>query len=278
MLFLKSENFPTFFYFMQIIKNILIFILLINVSFAQTDTTKNNIKKIVFISDAAIYTVAYSGMYFLWYKNNDKQNFHFFNDSKEWLQMDKVGHGFSSYYITNILYNEFNYSGLKQNKSIYYSYLSGFLTVSTIEIFDGFYKNWGASLSDVSANFVGSSIFFLQQKIWNEQKIIPKFSFHKTKFANARPELLGSNTMQNIFKDYNGQTYWLSVNINSFLHYKNFPNWLNVAFGYSATGMVGGSDNSFLTLTYPNTLRQREYLISLDIDLRKIKTKLTKKI
>lgn len=262
---------------MYLFKIVLLFIFLINVSVAQTDSVKcsntNNRKKIVLITDASLYTVSYSGMYFLWYKNNDKQKFHLFNDSKEWLQMDKVGHGFSSYYITNIINTELNWAGYKAKTVNNISYLSGVLIVSTVEVFDGFYKNWGASLSDISANFIGSTMFFVQQKFWNEQKIVPKFSFHKTDFSYVRPELLGNNIYQNIFKDYNGQTYWLSVNINSFLHYDNFPDWLNIAFGYSATGMVGGSDNSIFVGKYPNSLRQREYLMSLDFDLRKIKTK-----
>ncbi len=258
---------------MRIFKIILFFILSINILFAQNDTIKNNRKKIILTSNISLYTISYSGMYFLWYKNNEEQKFHFFNDSKEWLQMDKVGHGFSSYYITNIIYNEFNWAGYSYKQSNNYSLLSGFLTVSTIEIFDGFYKNWGASISDISANFIGSSLFFAQQKFWREQRIIPKFSFHKTNFANIRPELLGNNLMQNIFKDYNGQTYWLSANINSFFNLDKFPDWLNLAVGYSATGMIGGSDNSFLPVEYPNTLRQRQYLLSLDINLQKIKTK-----
>jgi len=254
-------------------KIILILIVLINVSFAQNDTIKNNRKRIILISNISLYTTSYSGMYFLWYKNNDKQKFHFFDDSKEWLQMDKTGHAFSSYYITKIIYNELNWAEYSKKQSLNYSLLSGFLTVSTIEILDGFYKNWGASLSDISANFIGSSSFYIQQKIWEEQRIIPKFSFSKTSYSKVRPELLGDNTIQNIFKDYNGQTYWLSANINSFINSNKFPDWLNIAFGYSAKGMIGGSNNSFLLHEYPNSLRQRQYFFSLDIDLRKIKTK-----
>ena len=49
--------------------------------------------------------------------------------------------------------------------------------------------------------------------------------------------------MQQVLKDYNGQTYWLSANIWSFNKESNFPRWLNVAFGYGADGMLYGENN-----------------------------------
>lgn len=248
-------------------------ILYLNNLFAQNDSLQKKRQNIILISNVSIYSISYTGMYFLWYKNNEKQNFHFFNDSKEWLQMDKVGHGFSTYYISKTIYNELEWANIDNKKSLNSSLLYGFVTVSTIEIFDGFYKNWGASISDVSANLIGGSMFYFQQKIWNEQKITPKFSFHQTNYSKVRPSLLGDNLAMNIFKDYNGQTYWLSFNIKSILNINNFPSWLNFDFGYSAKGMIGGSNNSFSPYLYPNNIRKRQYLFSLDLDLRKIKSK-----
>ncbi|TAD94403.1 MAG: hypothetical protein EAY75_00090 [Bacteroidetes bacterium] len=53
--------------------------------------------------------------------------------------------------------------------------------------------------------------------LWNEVRLVPKFSFFPTPFAEQRPELLGKNISQQWLKDYNGQTYWLSVDIDKFL-------------------------------------------------------------
>jgi hypothetical protein len=56
-----------------------------------------------------------------------------------------------------------------------------------------------------------------------------------------------------------------------------FPKWLNLAFGYSAYGMIGGSYNAFLVQDNNGNVlkldRQRRYYLSLDIDLTRIKTK-----
>ena len=77
-------------------------------------------------------------------------------------------------------------------------------------------------------------------------------------------------------KDYNGQTYWLSINLASFMKKEtNFPSWLNVAVGYGATGMTGGSFNPPYIDENGNQLyfdRYRQYYISLDADLSRIRT------
>ena len=78
-------------------------------------------------------------------------------------------------------------------------------------------------------------------------------------------------------KDYNGQTYWLSVNPASFMSKETkFPKWLNLAFGYGANGMTGGESNPLYVDSNSNVIefkRYRQYYLSLDIDLTRIKTK-----
>jgi hypothetical protein len=64
---------------------------------------------------------------------------------------------------------------------------------------------------------------------------------------DLRPNVLGENFLQQTLKDYNGQTYWLSINVASFLSDDTrFPKWLNVAVGYGADGLIGGTENKFL--------------------------------
>ncbi len=55
-----------------------------------------------------------------------------------------------------------------------------------------------------------------------------------------------------------------------------FPKWLNVAFGYGAEGMISGKPGYVYTYANGNTVefeRYRQYYLSLDIDLTKIKTR-----
>lgn len=76
-------------------------------------------------------------------------------------------------------------------------------------------------------------------------------------------------------KDYNGQSYWLSANLKSFTSWEFLPDWLNLAVGYSAAGLLGGSDNpEFHNGTWlPRFERQRQFYLSPDIDFTKIPTK-----
>ena len=81
-----------------------------------------------------------------------------------------------------------------------------------------------------------------------------------------------------MIKDYNGQTYWLSANLKSLIPKSRLPSWLGVAFGYGADGMFGAESNTakdaFGNITFDrrDIRRYRQYYISPDIDLTKIKT------
>ena len=242
---------------------------------SQTDTINSTRLKYFVAGNVTLYAGSGIVLNSLWYKKYSTGSFHFFNDSKEWLQIDKAGHAFSSYYLSKISDNGFNWVGNDDKKSAIYGSLLGVLYISSVEIFDGFSENWGASTSDLVADIGGSAFYLSQQLLWKEQRIIPKFSFHTTKYSEIRPNLLGSNFGEQLIKDYNGQTYWLSFNIKSLTRVDKFPGWLNMAVGYGATGMVGGSDNSKANIPVNSDLdfiRRRQYYVSLDIDFSRIKT------
>jgi hypothetical protein len=149
----------------------------------------------------------------------------------------------------------------------------GLTFLTTVEVFDGYSSQWGASLGDVAANVSGTALFVSQELLWKEQRIVPKFSFHTTPYASARPNVLGSSLSEQILKDYNGQTYWLSVNIHSFFKQSKLPKWLNIAVGYGAEGMITGNEGLVNTVFLPESDRYRQFYLSFDVDLTKIKTK-----
>jgi len=189
--------------------------------------------------------------------------------------MDKCGHATTAYNISLIGYASYRWAGLSQNQSIWYGGLLGFLYMLNVEILDGFSSQWGFSPGDLTANSVGAALFISQQLVWNNQRFSLKFSFHPTGFANYNPGELGKNFIQQMLKDYNGQSYWLSCNINSFLPKSSgFPEWINVDFGYAASGMTGASKN--ITENHgqpvPYFRRYRKFLLSGDIDINHIPT------
>ncbi|TXK47553.1 DUF2279 domain-containing protein [Pontibacter qinzhouensis] len=189
------------------------------------------------------FGVGYAGMLYTlhhaWYKEQDRTSFHFFNDNHEWKQMDKAGHFWSAFHQSRAGIDLMRWAGLPDKKAIVYGGLVGVVLQTPIEIFDGFQSEYGASVGDLVANTVGSAAVVAQELAWREIRIMPKYSFHTTRYAAIRPNLLGSSLAEQALKDYNGQTYWLSVDVGAFLaRERRYPRWLNLAVGYGAEEMV----------------------------------------
>lgn len=219
-----------------------------------------------------------------WYKNYPKVALHSFNDSKEWLQMDKIGHAWSSYGLSRSSFTSWKWSGMSDKKATLLGSLSGFSFLTVIEILDGKSQKWGWSWSDMAANAFGTSLFLGQQLAWKEQRIMLKFSFHKNNYQttplNTRADdLFGASWYERMLKDYNGQTYWLSTNLKSLNRDSHFPPWLNIAVGYGAEGMFGGFENREIRIdgSVPfdrrDIARVRQFYLSPDIDFQRLGSK-----
>ena len=226
-------------------------------------------------SIAGMYGLSMTWLYYQWYDNYSRSPFHFFNDNSEWEQMDKFGHLWDAYNIAKPLMHCYRWAGYDENKATLYGAGISFLFLTTVEIFDGFSSQWGFSSGDLLSDAGGIALFTGQQFYWNEQRIVLKYSFHQTEYSKYNPQLLGSRLSENILKDYNGLTYWLTVNPRSFFKNSSFPKWISLAFGYGAQGMTGGEKNP-LTVdgkNVPAFERYRQYYFSIDFDLARIQTK-----
>jgi hypothetical protein len=229
----------------------------------------------VSVTAGSLYIVSMTGLYYLWYADYPKSSFHFINDCGEWLAMDKIGHVTSSYWIGRIGYGSLRWAGVESKKAVWYGGTWGLVYLTSVEVFDGFSEEWGCSWCDLAANTLGAGIFISQQLLFDDQPVKLKFSFSPSEYAQYRPDLLGENLIQQVLKDYNGQTYWLSVGIASFLPKSTrFPKWLDVSLGYSGEGMLGAESNPevYEGEPLPEYERYSQYLLSFDIDLTKIKT------
>ncbi|MFY8138125.1 MAG: DUF2279 domain-containing protein [Flavobacteriales bacterium] len=226
-------------------------------------------KKIILSSGAVLTTASYIGLNSLWYKGYPKSPLHSFNDNDEWLQMDKVGHMTTTYYLGMIGYESMRWSGMNENTSLFLGGSVGLIYMTGIEILDGHSAQWGFSWGDQIANFSGTTLFVLQQKFWKEQRINLKFSYSNSRFADVNPEQLGRNFQQRILKDYNGQTYWASYNISSSLASgAAFPKWMNIAIGYGVDGLTSAKID---VNSVNNFQRTRSYYLSFDADLNRVR-------
>jgi Predicted periplasmic lipoprotein (DUF2279) len=225
------------------------------------------------IVESAIGTIVTVGLNYLWYKKFPHSKFHYLNDNDEWLNVDKVGHATTAYNIAAIQSDVLHWGGVRSGTAALIGTATGLAFMSMIEIMDGHSTKWGFSKGDMLANIAGCVLFEGQQLLWHQQRISLKFSYHATIFPQYYPAELGSNFPQCILKDYNGQSYWLSFNIASFLPAStHFPQWLNVSAGYGAEGMVGAVKNpsEMNGKPVPYFRRYRQFYLSFDTDLYRL--------
>lgn len=250
--------------------------------------------------EGGLYAVANYWWSSAWYSKYDKTKFHFFNDFGEWNQMDKAAHMFNAYFESTWTYDLFKWAGVKEKNAIWIGMLAGMAWQGSIEVNDGFQKKWGFSWGDMSANTAGVLLFGLQQYFWHDQRFQLKISAFPVNYSNYNDleikqradKLYGTSFTEILLKDYNAETFWLSVSPGSFI--KNpkskFPKWLEFTIGYGGKGMLGGYKNIWskndlsgdesLANVNPadivdrtNIQRLRRFYLSVDIDWTKLPVK-----
>jgi hypothetical protein len=260
---------------------VLAFLLHIVHSHSQNDTlaVDHNCRKIALVSGiSALSAGSFVYLHEAWYKPYRVSGFHFFNDNSEWLQADKAGHVCTAFQATRLLNETFSWAGFGEKTAILAGSGTALAYLTVIELMDGFSNGWGFSWGDEIANLGGAGFGLSQQLAWKEQRLLLKFSYRQSGLAGYNPNLLGENAMTSVLKDYNGQTYWLSFNpfvIAGVKERSRLP-WLNLSLGYGAFGMLGGHNNNISVNSetpLPVFERERQYYISLDIDLSRIPVK-----
>jgi len=247
---------------------------------------------------ATIYGTSVVLLNQVWYSQSERDKFHFFNDWDRWEQVDKAGHMFTAYNMAGWVFDGARWTGMKRRSSMWTAAGVSFMLQGTLEMLDAHSKKWGFSVPDVAFNTLGIGLFVGQELAWKEQRIVMKVSStipsystdliydtnggNPISFQDRAHNLYGEKFPETFLKDYNGQTNWLSFNIHSFMKKKNtrLPRWLNVAVGYGAQNMFAGqrykweTDDGVFFQRDPEILpRYRQFYLSLDIDLKRIKTK-----
>jgi len=242
---------------------------------------------------AGTYAAFTIGLNKVWYSNYPKSAFHLFNDVGEWRQIDKYGHLYSAYFQSDAGYQMARWTGMNEGNSTLVGLGMGMLFQTTIEVLDGFSSQWGFSMWDMGFNVLGTAAFVTQQHYWKRQRLRIKFStfpypYNKLNYSVGNPpvtlnerasQLYGNSFAARIFKDYNANTFWLSINIHDFTGpMQGLPPWLNIAVGIGANNLYGGYSNEWtqngISYSIPGDLfpRYNQYFLGLDIDWSKIKT------
>ena len=227
-----------------------------------SDTLNISRRNSVIIFESVVFVGGIIQLNKIFNKDHFSSNCTFINDNSTCLQMDKAAHIFTSYQVGNMSYNLLNWAGVSKKNKLIYGAGMGFVFLSTAEVIDGFSKDSNASYGDIIANAGGTSFFVFQDLLWDEQRIVPKFSFHSSQFISSNIKTMKTQ----IESEFDGQTFWLSANIHSFFKKSKVPKFLNIAIGYGVENL----DNSSLNT---NVEPYRQLFLSLDVDLTRIKTR-----
>lgn len=270
------------------------------------DTVKPGLNRsgaIVLGTEAVLITGIMTSLYLSWYSGSETGGFHFYNDNREWLQMDKFGHANSCYNFANIGYEALAMAGIDERRSILYGAPLGITIMTMVEIFDALSSNWGFSWGDMTANILGTGLFMGQQALWHEQRIALKYSYHNSGLSKynvsnpvtmERDYIMGEDWLDRLYEDYSGITIWAAFDVKSLFMNDDsrYPSWLGWAIGYGACGMTGeynncqpagkaGLDGNWGRgwehdgqLDYlSNDARQRRIFLAPDIDISRIPCK-----
>lgn len=256
----------------------LLLFLCTRITYSQTDTSFNpnafSKKRTWLVSSVHVagYVGSITALSSIWYNNFNRTKLHSFNDLDEWGGMDKAGHITTAWQLAKFSAYTFRWCGIPYKKSALLGSGFSLLYLTTLEFFDGYSADWGFSFSDMGANILGCGLAYFHntEELANLQF---KWSFWPSKYPAYREDVLGKTIPEQMLKDYNGQTYWLNINMP--LKWFKQGQWLCFSLGYSIDGYTGGKQNYFdPSIQNPPILkRNREFLFSLDVDFSRLKIK-----
>lgn len=229
-----------------------------------------------------IYSIIFLWLNFAWYRLYKQSSFHWFDDRREWNQIDKAGHVYGAYFETVWAYELLRWAGVDNKRAAITAAFIGMGFESTIEVWDGYSTKWGASKSDLAANFLGAMMAMVQYLMWEEQRIMCKFSYNgneykypKGELSERADQLFGRTFFERVLKDYNNITLWLSINPSKFVPAIK-PDWMCLAIGYGGENLYGGFENKWTDENgqqhdRSDLPRYRVLKFSLDADLPQLR-------
>ncbi|MCL4511907.1 MAG: YfiM family protein [Bacteroidetes bacterium] len=183
-----------------------------------------------------------------------RTQFRFVNDGNFVGNFDKLGHTFGSYVQSSAVQTAMEWSGYEPQTAGYIGFVTALAQQTYIEVNDGITQIWGFSPGDMFSNIIGS-IYPLAQTTFPELRhFTPKVSYMPSNQYK-------SGMWKNNVDDYEGMTFWMSVDIHHYLPLslkRYWPKILNLAIG---TGVRNFQ---------PDVNVQHTLYIALDINAKEI--------
>ncbi len=198
-----------------------------------------------------------------WWKDN-KAAFHFQEDLRYGLHVDKLGHFYGAAVETFMLRKSFEWANFSEERALLWGAAGAAVFQTYIEIEDGFHT-WGFDRVDFASDIAGAA-YPVAQYYWPYLRNFNfKFSYHTSPLLNEKGLNTGFKGQKHILlDDYEGQTIWLSFRMKNLLPSPVadvWPSWLCLALGYGARDVGTANDAyrvAFLAfdLDVPNIIPQ----------------------
>jgi len=229
----------------------------------------------------AIFSATYTGIFILQHIGQNqtiwknKGSFHFAEDGKYAMYVDKAGHFYGTFLSSYVLSQTLLECGLSYDWSVAVGTFLGIGYTTYVEVLDGFAKDWGFSPTDFYADLFGGLFFFGYSYIPFLQNFTPKFMYFPPRWFNSFSRK--PSTM--FIDDYSAHTFWVSINLNNMLPVrlrKYIPKWLDISIGYAVRNLCNPLDTllncnpELSEPIYPYVWGNRKIIIALDYDLVKL--------
>jgi hypothetical protein len=217
------------------------------------------------IGGLAVQQVASFYVQYHWWWEKNYHSFRFENDgllNNYSLAVDKLGHFFTSYLYFHSLNEIMTWGGFSERTRMITATAMPFAWALSIEIGDGFSKDYGFSTADLAANCIGIGYGYLQYKVPYMRNFKFKMSYYPTAYYRDNHYKDWSLT-----SDYRGHFYWLSFDVHNLLPKRAqrfWPPFLNMAVGY------GIDKNTYPPLSQP---KDREFGIAFDWNIGSFSTR-----
>jgi hypothetical protein len=178
---------------------------------------------------------------------------------------DKFGHVFGGFHLTRTGSALLREACVPAKTATVLGAAYAFLFQLQIEVWDGYYVDYGFSRGDLLANTAGAGLGVAQQFVPPMRVVKPTISYAPTSAFRRRNEA-GHNRNPRATTDYSGQTYWMSADVNAMLPADArayWPDALRLSLGHSVTEWVRGSDGAVVR-------GKRRLLLSLDLDAEQL--------
>jgi hypothetical protein len=185
--------------------------------------------------------------------------FHFREDLHYARNVDKVGHFYAGMLTSYLGGKAMEWSGFREEKALWYGAGLGTLFELYVEIQDGFSTLWGFDRVDFAGDVAGAMFPVAKYYVPFLQNFDVKISYLP---SNAEPARSGpfQNQKRLVVDDYEGQRFWLSLNVHNVLPSpisSVWPDFFRIALGLGVRNLQSGNG-------------ELEWYLALDYDLTKL--------